>query len=261
MAVKSKTKRKGFSPLSLDAVNFLVGRRARRGRALSQCLPGHPAALESIRSRICDHDQRPAWHRGPDADWRRDRRDPCQARCHRPGAGGIGGYSRRYFRLPDFLAGDDRQQPDGSCRRCLRSRGRGPDLGPVRTAATGAANGTELGLRSCRQCRDRFGGGRGRLCVLAARRVPAGTGFRHADGDRGAVHSRQGHRLQPGERPGGGAPGAAENQVPPATASCSSRGRWSSSVCASCYSISPTRPCCRWWDRSSRPLTPRKRRR
>jgi hypothetical protein len=30
---------------------------------------------------------------------------------------------------------------------------------------------------------------------------------RHADGDRGAVHSRQGHRLQPRERPGGGARG------------------------------------------------------
>jgi len=57
-------------------------------------------------------------------------------------------------------------------------------------------------------------------------------------------------------------PGAAESSTgAPATAFCSSRGRWSSSVCASCCSISPTRHCCRWWDRSSRRLTPRKRRR
>ena len=56
-------------------------------------------------------------------------------------------------------------------------------------------------------------------------------------------------------------PGAAEKPGSPATASCSSRGRWSSSACASCCSISPTRRCCRWWDRSSRPPTPRKRRR
>ena len=55
--------------------------------------------------------------------------------------------------------------------------------------------------------------------------------------------------------------GGEPRRVPPATASCSSPGRWSSSVCASCCSISPTRRCCRWSDRSSRPPIPRKRRR
>jgi MFS family permease len=54
-------------------------------------------------------------------------------------------------------------------------------------------------------------------------------------------------------------PGASETSL--ATASCSSRGRWSSSVCASRFSISQMRRCCRWWDKSSRPPTPRKQRR
>ena len=90
----------------------------------------------------------------------------------------VGG--RRYLRRADLLAGGDRQQPDGDCRRCLRSRGRGPDLGPLRAQATGPAHGAELGLRPCRQCRHRRGRGRGRLCLFAARRLPARAGLRRA---------------------------------------------------------------------------------
>ena len=48
--------------------------------------------------------------------------------------------------------------------------------------------------------------------AFSQRAVLACHGFRHADGDRGAVHSRQGRRLQPGQRPGG-EPGAAESST------------------------------------------------
>jgi MFS family permease len=47
---------------------------------------------------------------------------------------------------------------------------------------------------------------------------------------------------------------------PPATASCSSPGPWSSSVCASCCSTLPMRRCYRWWDKSWRRHFPKKRR-
>jgi hypothetical protein len=119
--------------------------------------------LEPIRSRIGDYDKWPTRACRPNADRRRDRRDPRQARRDRPGACRAGHRCRRHLCTAKLLAGLAREQPDGSRRRRLRSCDRGPDLGPVRTAATGAANGTEFGFRSCRQCRDRFGGGRGRL--------------------------------------------------------------------------------------------------
>ena len=46
----------------------------------------------------------------------------------------------------------------------------------------------------------------------------------------------------------------------PTTASCSKLGHWSFLACAPCCSISPMRRCCRWWDRNSPPHIPKRRR-
>ena len=205
--MKSKTKRKGFSPLSLDAVNFLVADvRGAVGPYLNVFLvtqqhwsQSEVGFVTTIGGLVGIAVQTPI---GAAIDETHAKRGVIVLALAVLAVTAV-----VIFAYPTFLAGGGRQQRDGSRRRRLRSRGRGPDLGPVRTAATGAANGTERSLRSCRQCRHRRGGGRRRLRILAARRVLAGSGFRHADGDRGAVHSRQGHRLQPGERPGGGARG------------------------------------------------------
>ena len=103
MAVKpDKTAAAGSSPISLDAINFLSADvRGAIGPYLNVFLVTR-AALEPVRSRIGDHHRWPARVRGADADRRRDRRDPCQARRDRPGAGVLGIAAVIIFAWPTF---------------------------------------------------------------------------------------------------------------------------------------------------------------
>ena len=209
MAVTS-TKSKHFNPLSLDAINFLLADvRGALGPYLNVFLvtqqhwsQSQVGLVTTISGLLGLAVQTPI---GAAIDETRAKRGVIVLALVVLGIGAV-----IIFAWPSFWPVAAREQPDGSRRRRLRSCNRGPNVGPVRAAATCAANGTEFGVRSCRQCRDRLGGRRGRLCVLPTRGVPAGAGFRRADDDRGAVHSRQGHRLQQGERPGD-EPGAAES--------------------------------------------------
>jgi hypothetical protein len=124
-------------------------------------------------------------------------------------------------------------QPDGNCRRRLRSCGRGGDLGSICAQPTGEAHGTEPAFDHA---------GNVAIAVVAASvgyafsqravflLVPVFAGLVVASAA-SCSPSRSLARLHP----------------------CSNPGRWSSSAFASCCSILPLQHCCRWWDRSSPP--------
>ena len=170
--------------------------------------------------------------------------------------------SRRHLCVADFLAGADRQQPDGSCRRRLRSCGRGPDLGPVRAASN---------------WRDAWGGTRPSTMPAMSRIAVVAGAVGYAFSQRAvfllvpvfamlasiavlsipakAIDYNRARDLDGEPDAAATAPRARRLRHPVQVAAA---GR--SSACASCCSISPMRRCCRWWDRSSPPHTPRKRR-
>jgi MFS family permease len=63
----------------------------------------------------------------------------------------------------------------------------------LHATAARSAHGTKLGFRPRRQRRHRPGGGRGWLCIFAARGVSSGPRVRLARGHGGAFYSRRGH--------------------------------------------------------------------
>ena len=135
-----------FHPRSLDAINFLLSDVRGALGPLPECLPGHPAALEPVRSRPGDDCRRSARPVGADADRRRDRRNPRQAGRDRARARRAGGRGQRDLHRAAFLAGGDRQYAHGHCRRRVRPRGRGADPGPLCAETVGPAHGTQFGF-------------------------------------------------------------------------------------------------------------------
>ena len=197
-----------------------------------------------------------------DADRRRDRRDPRQARRDRPGARRAGQSEPSIiFAWPTFwpvaianslmaIVGDVFGPAVAALtlglyarKQLARRMGRNSAFdhaGNVAIAVVAGAVGYAFSQRAVFLLVPVFAV----LAGIAVLSIPAEA----IDFDRARDLERRARR--------GGRP----RPAPPATASCSSPGRWSSSACASCCSISPMRRCCRWWDRSLPPPI-RKRRR
>ena len=130
MAVTS-TKSKRFNPLSLDAVNFLLADvRGALGPYLNVFLvtqqhwsQSEVGLVTTISGLLGLAVQTPI---GAAIDETRAKRGAIVLALAVLGIGAV-----IIFAWPSFWPVADRQQPDGNCRRRLRSCGRGPDLGPV----------------------------------------------------------------------------------------------------------------------------------
>ena len=188
-------------PLCARRAQFSGFRRSQPVRTVRQRVSGHRPALEPDRCRAGDDRKRPARHRVSDPDRRGDRHCARQARRHRPDDGGDGAVRRHHFRRSDLLADCDRHERPGRRRRRLRSCGLGayPRFGDEGDA--GAAARAQLGFRPRRQYCDRAPRGRGRIRVLAARRLSHGSGVRRLDLGGRARHSSGCNQPRPGERP------------------------------------------------------------
>ncbi len=189
-------------PLRARRAQFPVRRRPKPVRAVHQRLPGHEPPLEPDRCRARFDGSWVARHRASDSDRRRDRRDARQARRHRSGDGGDDRRRHHHFRRSDLLADGARHEHPGACRRRLRSGGLGVDPRSGRKGRAGAAARPELGFRSRRQHLHRDRRRRGRVRILAARRLSHGSRVRRFDVGGRARHSGGSDQPRSGERPG-----------------------------------------------------------
>ncbi len=171
-------------------------------RSLPERVSHHAAALESVERRSGDDRQRPAWACRADADRRRDRRDPLEARHHRGGSRHARYERCRHLRGPAFLAGDDCEHADLRGRRRVRPGDFGPHARPLRAHGAGTSHGPQRGLRSRRQCRDCRRGRRCRMGILTAFGLPARTDLRGVIVGRRIVHPECRHRPRARTRRG-----------------------------------------------------------
>ena len=185
-------------PLRARRAQFPLRRRPKPVRAVHQRVPGHEPPLEPDGCRTCFDRSRFARHRASDPDRRRDRCDARQARHHRSGDGGDDRSRHHHFRRSDLLADGARLQHPGACRRRLRSGGLGVDPRSCRKARACAAARPELGFRPRRQHLHRDCRRRGRVRILAARRLSHGSRFCRFDVSSRARHSGGSDQPRPG---------------------------------------------------------------
>ena len=181
---------------------FSARRCAWRAGSVSECVSGHPAALEPGSGRAGNHGWRLTGSGGSNPNRRVDRRDPGQARADCCSTRGVGGGCGDDLCCPAFLARDDRQFGNGRSRRRIRPGGGGADPGTLRPQGLGSTDGAQFGLGSRRQRRNRRRCRRRRLGVFTARGVFARAGFCRAGGPRGAVDPGRCDRSCPGARRG-----------------------------------------------------------
>ena len=163
--------------------------RSQSVRSIRQCVSGYRPALDPDRCRPFDNRQRIARDFPPDPDRRRDRRDARQARRHRSDDGGDDGFRDHHLCRPALLADGVRLERAGGGGRRFCSRRFGPDPRPRHERQARAAARPQLGLRSRRQHRHCAPCRRGRLPILAARRLSHGSSLRRSDCGCGARHS------------------------------------------------------------------------